>query len=190
MANQCVTDRIILDASGLGKIYFLVLTLPVLAYLALGAAILGWPGLWWAFISGGWHLIILLIALYVSHELIHIVGFLSAGIPLQSIKLGFDRRTLSIELHCKEALSVRAWRRTLLLPGAILSMLIPVLAINAAEPSDYWLLLAISCSGCAFDVALFSALRDVDGNKHVIPEMLRDNDVFYLRSVEVLGQPA
>ncbi len=97
----------------------------------------------------------------VIHEMLHGVGIVRFGhVPRQAIRFGFLWSALMPYCHCTVPLSVRAYRRMLLLPLWVTGG-VAWLALLIA-PSD-WLALVtgMTCAACVGDVWIVLKLRRI-----------------------------
>lgn len=166
------TIKLNISCHTLDLYYLGLLSAPLIAYLFIGlvfgAEIEGWWPSTTLESTAGFILGITLIT--VSHEALHIVVLLFAGVKLKEISLTRDIKNLSIELSCKKEISIRAWRFSLAMPFLVLTPTLLFIAIFSESSSNYWSLLAISISGCAYDLALFRGLSELSSSQIVIPE--------------------
>ena len=122
-----------------------------------------------------------LIILYTGHEALHVLVGLIVGAKFSSFNFGFDKSTLSIECHCHEEMSIKAYLFILLLPFLVLTPLLTGLAYFS-ETHLWWLMLTLSTSGCAFDLTLFLGLLGIPGHTRIIPELDGKNGFVYVRA--------
>ena len=151
--------------------------LPVAALLALGPFVLRWGvSPLAAAIPPPSRLPLVLVVLLASvllHELVHLVGFLLlGGAPRGSVRLGFNRRSLTPFACCGEPVSAQGYRATALLPAQLLG-LAPALAATVAGWGALalwsWAMLAVAGG----DVAAVWAIRQVPGGALVLDHPAR-----------------
>lgn len=109
----------------------------------------------------------------VVHEALHAVGFLILGrAPRQTVRLGFQRRTLTPYASCAAPVPAGAYRGAALLPAIVLGIL-PALAAWALGSGGLalwaWVMLAIAGG----DVAAVWAIRGVPGGVFVVDHPTR-----------------
>lgn len=146
--------------------------LPLAALLALGPFVLLWggaplaaglPG------PGALPVLLLLIALAIlAHESLHALGFLLFGrVPRSSVRLGFQRRTLTPFAACRVPIPAAAYRKAALLPAAVLGVgpsIVGVVSGSAALTLWGWVMLALAGG----DLAAVWAIRRVPGERLVL----------------------
>jgi len=145
---------------------------PVIAYviigLVFGASLEGW---WLTTSPESTAIFITSMALiFIVHEALHIVVFLIGGVKLKEISLISDVKNLSIVIECKKEISVGIWRFSLIMPFLVLTPALLVIAFFSDPANQYWLLLAISISACAYDLALLRGLSGLSSSQVVVPE--------------------
>lgn len=104
----------------------------------------------------------------VVHELLHAAGFLAFGrVPRESVRLGFQRRTLTPFASCSVAVTADAYRAAALLPALALGLL-PAFAAwwlgSGVLILWSWLMLALAGG----DLAAVWAIRAVPGHALVL----------------------
>jgi hypothetical protein len=126
--------------------------------------------------------IFVLLFIYLVHEILHVIGGMLAGAKINNFKFGFNTETLSIECHCQDEMSLRGLKLFVLLPFLVLT---PILAIMAYYSSSHlwWLMLALSTSGCAYDLTLFIGLIGIPDHIRVSPELEGENGYLYVKTV-------
>jgi hypothetical protein len=114
----------------------------------------------------GWHLVALLVSMILLtpiHEALHAVGLARfAGVSRRQIRFGMMWRALMPYCHCTVPISVRAYRRMIMLPliGTGLATVIPLLFF----PADWLgLLTGVTVAACVGDVWMFAKMRRFGG---------------------------
>jgi hypothetical protein len=146
--------------------------LPLAAVLALGPFAMRWGGTPLAeHLPGPAALPVLLLLLGLSivlHESLHALGFLwFGGVPRSSVRLGFQRRTLTPFAACRAPVTAGAYRKAALLPAAVLGVLpaiAGVIAGSAALALWGWAMLALAGG----DLAAVWAIRRVPSTSMVL----------------------
>jgi hypothetical protein len=109
----------------------------------------------------GWTAVLIFCLSIVVHELLHAVGYIwVGGVPRTAVKFGFSWRGLAPYAHCREAMTARAYRTAVLLPGIILGVLPAIVGLLIGS---FWLTLfgAIMVMAAGGDLAVLLAVRDV-----------------------------
>jgi len=105
--------------------------------------------------------LVLLLAGFVVHELLHAVGFRVFGrVSWKDIKFGIHWSSMIPYASCKQAMLAFAYRLTILLPGFVLGLLPAVLGILLRQP---WLTFygALLFAGAGGDFLVFWLIRSV-----------------------------
>jgi hypothetical protein len=193
IVNHIESGRVELSLreSGLNRIYYYVIWIPFILYLGLNLLTWGLTGLWVEFTSADAPIEILLIAvLLVAHELLHVLGFVMAGVKPAKLTLSFLRENLSFELACDDVVTIGWWRIALILPCLVLTPLLAFLAASADAPNLFWLLLVFSTTGCAFDIAIFAGLLGLPSEVRVRPELHSEEGRVYVYEQCLAGTDA
>lgn len=116
-------------------------------------------------------ILLLLMGLFLLHELIHVLGFhLLCNAPRQMIKMSFSWRTLTPSVQCSVPVSTKAYRWTVLLP-LLLSGIIPwAISLLFAQ----WVIFFFATIGivCSFgDIYLLWLIRKYPGKRIVLVPM-------------------
>jgi hypothetical protein len=103
----------------------------------------------------------------VVHELIHGFTWMVAGKKsIHTIKFGFQVSTLTPYAHCKEPLSVNAYRLGALMPGLLLGFVPAFIAIITGNGWVMAFSLVFTVAACG-DFLILWLLRSVTSNKFV-----------------------
>jgi hypothetical protein len=146
--------------------------LPLAALLALGPFVLRWGGAPLAAELPGPGALPVLLALLaigiLAHESLHVVGFLLfGGVPRSSVRLGFQRRTLTPFASCRVPVAAGAYRKAALLPAVALGALpafVGVITGSAALALWGWVMLGLAGG----DLAAVWAIRRVPSRSLVL----------------------
>ncbi|MCZ6526299.1 MAG: DUF3267 domain-containing protein [Gammaproteobacteria bacterium] len=171
-----------ITAKNMGRICWILLAGPVVFYVLINIVYSGSEGFLNNF--AGVHsltFIPVLLAVYIVHEVLHVAGGMIIGARFSSFKFGFDKTKLSIECHCHDEMSIRAYLFMLLLPFGVLTPLLSGLAYFS-EVHLWWMMLTLSTSGCAFDLTVFIGLIGIPGHTRIIPELEGVNGYVYLKA--------
>ncbi len=173
-----------LNSTSLTFLYKFLFFTPVAAYLIINFYQTGFDKIRDDFVgTSSLHFIAILAIMFVTHELLHIVGGVFAGARIRSFDFGFDKLSLSITCGCNDKMSVRGFRSFLLLPFIVLTPILIVLAyIDSTFP--WWLMLAFSSSGCAFDLTVFTGSLGIPSKIEIIPELIGENGHVYLKGAQ------
>ena len=170
-----------LTARSMNIICWLLLVSPVVLYIFLNVVESGFAGLWTNITSiHSLQTIPALIALYLVHEALHVLGAMIFGAKLNSFSFGFDKSSLSVECGCSDKMSLKGYNFMLLLPFLVLTPLLIGLALYSGSHL-WWIMLVTSTSGCAFDLTIFLGLWGVSTDTKIIPELKGENGYVYLR---------
>jgi hypothetical protein len=146
--------------------------LPLAALLALGPFVLlrggaplsaGLPG------PGALPVVIALLAASIlAHESLHALGFLLfGGVPRSSVRLGFQRRTLTPFASCQAPVTAGAYRKAALLPAAVLGIVPSIIgAVTGSAALTLWGWVMLGLAGG--DLAAVWAIRRVPGGSRVL----------------------
>lgn len=100
-----------------------------------------------------------LVVLLGLHELLHAVGWkFSAGLPWASFKFGVNPKAGMVYCHCREPMTVAAYRRGALAPLGVLGPL-TVLALLLYPAGWLALVAAIHLAACIGDIWIVAGLR-------------------------------
>jgi hypothetical protein len=115
------------------NVYSLFLVFPLVAILAgIYGAVWGYD-LYAAANMSLWSYLLFMVSLalgMVAHELIHGVSWTLVGrMPLSTVELGLQWRTLTPYAHCKGSLSIQAYRIGMVMPGVLLGLLPSIVGI-------------------------------------------------------------
>jgi Putative zincin peptidase len=110
----------------------------------------------------------LLVLGILAHESLHLVGFLFfGGVPRSSVRMGFQRRTLTPFAACRTPVPAGAYRKAALLPAVVLGLLPTIAAVIAgsAELALWaWAMLALAGG----DLAAVWAIRRIPSTSLVL----------------------
>jgi hypothetical protein len=146
--------------------------LPLAAFLALGPFVLRWGGAPLAAVlpePPAFPALLLLLGVSIlAHESLHALGFLVfGGVPRSSVRLGFQRRTLTPFAACSAPVAAGAYRKAALLPAAVLGVLPSIVGVISGLPALTlwgWVMLALAGG----DLAAVWAIRRVPGASMVL----------------------
>ena len=141
------------------NVYVLLMTIPI------GLAFFGPFWLIWRDLGGAdWNLFVfalLFLAGAVVHELLHgITWMMTGGASHETVKFGFQAKTLTPYAHCTEPLGVGAYRLGAAVPGIVLGIVpaIVAIAIGHAGLLVFGFLFTLAAGG---DALILWVLRDV-----------------------------
>jgi len=171
-----------LTARSMNILCWFLLVSPVALYIVLNVIDSGFGGLWINIRSvHSLHSIPVLLAIYVVHETLHVLGGMICGAKLSSFSFGFDKDSLSIECGCSDKMTIRGYYFFLLLPFLVLTPILAGLALDSGSHL-WWIMLVTSTSGCAFDLTVFLGLWGVPTETKIIPELKGENGYVYVRA--------
>ena len=147
-----------LSLAAFNRVFLSVLCLPILGYLVFRSLDDDSLGFLTPSAQGSLSMVLALLVLFVAHEFIHIAVLWIGGVETGNIALVIDRESLSIGIDVDQPISLRLWRVSLLAPLVLLGALLAAIGLQQGSESPAWLLLALSTSGCAYDVSAFAAL--------------------------------
>ncbi len=180
MSDKLVKLKI--AANNMTQICWVLLVTPVLLYVLVNIIHSGIGESWNNFIGvQSLSFISTLIIVYILHEALHILAGLIVGVKLSSFSFGFDKTSLSIECGCHQEMSIKTYQFMLLLPLLVLTPLLTGL-VYTSDANLWGLMLALSTSGCAFDLTVFIGLIGVPGQVKIIPELEGKNGYVYVRA--------
>lgn len=173
--------KLTLDSGKLTLLCWALLVLPVVLYVIINIYYSGFQKIQEDFTgTNSLQIISILLLTYLAHEFLHLVGGVLAGAKTKSITFGFDKSNLSITCACNDEISVLGMKLFLLTPFVVLTSILLALALtNASAP--WWLVLALSSSGCAFDLTVVAGLKGIPNKTRVIPELSGENGHVYLK---------
>lgn len=117
--------------------------------------------------------IVLIVLLLVAHELLHGIGWTTAGrFGWDDISFAIDRKTLSPYCHARVPMLARAYRIGTVLPGLVTG-LIPVLAGWITGSAPLALIGAFMSTGAVGDLLILWIIRAVPGDRLVIDHPTR-----------------
>jgi putative zincin peptidase len=167
MAKADWEDRTLSVPEVLGSFWRALIPVTALT-LGIHLALWGWPagssgdwvaaGLWML----GWYLVAV-----VVHELLHVLPMLAAGVRLRELSFGIRWSEGVVFVHGARAVSARAYRIILALPGVVLGVM-PLafgLATGNAFVTVFSYLMLVSAVG---DWAVWRLIRDLDPEEQVL----------------------
>ncbi len=135
-AGSCYEDRSV--SMGAAHVYSLLLVLPAGALLVAGFVgawgLTAFRAAWHAALDGfGWTLAALVGGI-VLHEALHGLAWALFGrTPWSAIRFGFQWKTLTPYAHCREPMTVRAYRIGAAAPGVVLGLIPAALGLLAGH---------------------------------------------------------
>jgi len=127
-----------------------------------------------------------IIAGTVAHEALHGLGWMVAGSAgFSSVKFGFHWKTLTPYAHFTEAITARAYRVGIVLPGIVVGLL-PVLAGYMISSAPFILFGAIFLGGAAGDLMGLWATRKISPATLVLDHPSRVGCKIFNRDEEAL----
>lgn len=141
------------------NVYVLLVTIPLAAALFVPFWLI-----WGHFNGADWSLLAaagIFLGGVVVHELLHGIAWMIAGRkPLETVKFGFQLKTLTPYAHCTEPLDVTAYRIGAIVPGIVLGIIpaIAALVIGHAGWLVFGFLFTLAAGG---DALILWVLRDV-----------------------------
>ena len=170
-----------INAKILSVIVAVFLIGPPLTYVLIFILHSGARAFWSDFVSlDTMYFMTVLLLLYATHEILHVVGGMFAGAKISSFKFGIDIDTLSLECYCRDKMSLRGLKLFTLLPFLVLTPLLAVMGYNS-DSHLWWLMLALSTSGCAYDLTLFVGLIGIPDHIRVFTDLEAVNGDVYVK---------
>ncbi|MFW5973501.1 MAG: metalloprotease family protein [Bacteroidota bacterium] len=126
-----------------------------------------WPSSAGLFFARLFVFIVVYLLSVVVHELLHVVGMLMFGrVPLSSISFGHRLSEGVVYVHSNEAMTARAYRGVLLLPGVITGVLPAVwgIAVGSGWITFYGWVMMASAVG---DLAVYRLMSDLPSSTRV-----------------------
>ena len=112
-----------------------------------------------------------LITVYIVHEAIHYLAFLSSKVDRKCISIKLNPKNLSIDMSCSRNIPISTWRYVLALPCLLLTPVLILATTQSSSPAFFGLITALAVSGCAYDLALLLALKGVPRDLLVAPRL-------------------
>ncbi len=170
------------DAVFLNRLFWLIVLLPALFYLAWGLFHYGVPGFFQALHAIGLVSYCLgFIMLIAVHEALHVLGALVAGVRFSSIKFSVDKSSLAINCACHQDMSIAGYIVFLLAPVMVLTPLLGFFALTL--DGEFWpVMLVLSTTGCAYDLVVVAGICGISGNTRIVPEFESKDGRVYLRA--------
>jgi hypothetical protein len=158
------------------------LLVPIAIYALTWISCVGITVIWNDFESAGFSFFInTLLMIYFAHEILHVIRGVLAGAKINSFEFNFNNDSLAYECNCRDEVSLRGLKLFILLPFLVLTPLLTVIGYNS-DTHLWWFMLALSISGCAYDLVLFIGLVGIPDNIRVYPDLEGENGYVYVRT--------